>query len=486
MPDSTPDRVLPLFVVGSPRSGTTFVGELLNSHPCVYISNELRAIDFFRAVLDGPGLDRALLFHGQLRPEFLQHFRGAMASSLESFYLERALAKRTASKDIASASSNESAGAALSDSLPPRTTDLVWGDKTPGYADPVLSPGCMRLLTELVPNARIVHVVRRARGVIASLVAKGWESPLSAAHLWARITREARSWGTRLGTERFLELSHDDLCADPDHAAARLFGFLGLDLAPPVREFLRVQKTNPTAIAEPETPLTRLGTPGAEAVLAPNLDAALTTLVGPPGATIEESLERIAEAHAARVQAVGAHPRQTPAPPDSGRSSDGMPSDGLPAAPSSILAPESAAKLFRFPADIATIRGRLEIDITSFACLIDGQPIEGEPAARVTPGCLVQVALGFCSPLSIGEASLRFRVLDKDGVSVFYADSKESGRGPVHIAMGWPDVHFALRWPRLGAGVYWLCMGIFHAFGFRAQPRERWLDRFLGVREFSA
>jgi hypothetical protein len=42
----------PLFVVGSPRSGTTFLVRMLNQHPAIHITNETRIFVLLKDMID--------------------------------------------------------------------------------------------------------------------------------------------------------------------------------------------------------------------------------------------------------------------------------------------------------------------------------------------------------------------------------------------------------------------------------------------------
>ena len=42
----------PLFVIGSPRSGTTFFVQMLNCHPAIYITNETRIFVLLKDMIE--------------------------------------------------------------------------------------------------------------------------------------------------------------------------------------------------------------------------------------------------------------------------------------------------------------------------------------------------------------------------------------------------------------------------------------------------
>lgn len=48
-------RSFPLFIVGAPRSGTTFLCSVLNAHPHIQLTNECRVFALVKEMLDVGG-----------------------------------------------------------------------------------------------------------------------------------------------------------------------------------------------------------------------------------------------------------------------------------------------------------------------------------------------------------------------------------------------------------------------------------------------
>ena len=117
-PSPRPD---PLFVLGAPRSGTTFLQQVIDAHPEAFITDELRAVSWLvqeagklregRTVHGNP----YPLTHGRVFSEYLLHNAGRI---LVPFYLQQA---RRAGKPAI----------------------RYWGDKYPHYDEILhLLPGC--------------------------------------------------------------------------------------------------------------------------------------------------------------------------------------------------------------------------------------------------------------------------------------------------------------------------------------------------------
>ena len=108
-----------------------------------------------------------------------------------------------------------------------------WGDKTPLYMQH------LGLLERLFPDARYVHLIRDGRDAALSflsvprgLMTEGWGHPRDVrgfACQWASEIRAARSLGSRLGPDRYLELRYERLVAEPEAIVRRACAFAGLE-----------------------------------------------------------------------------------------------------------------------------------------------------------------------------------------------------------------------------------------------------------------
>jgi hypothetical protein len=197
--------IQPIFVVGVPRSGTTWIQRMLAMHPDAwglletYMFSRRRGLG---ALLDSapqspdgedmdlppPGLGRVL-------------DRGELVAEL------RALAVRWLTRD--------SDGARF----------VI--EKSPWHLSDI------DVIAEILPEARFVHVIRDGRDVAVSVVAarSSWsrvEQPSEGAtvrevaDLWADAMRQRETARTLLD-ERLLEVRFEDVKANPARECARLF-----------------------------------------------------------------------------------------------------------------------------------------------------------------------------------------------------------------------------------------------------------------------
>ena len=197
------------FIVGCPRSGTTWLQRLLLCHPKVHSGQETDLFDMFI----GPQLKswRSLLnYELSGRPVGLPcYFR-------EHEYL--AILRRY-----------------MLELLEPMIGNLKEGEifveKTPSHA--LFIPEIM----EMLPESRIIHILRDPRDVVASLLAasKSWgkhwapKDATSAAHMWVQHVQAVQKSSSALPKDKFYELRYEDLCASTEGVLNNLCQFLGLE-----------------------------------------------------------------------------------------------------------------------------------------------------------------------------------------------------------------------------------------------------------------
>jgi len=83
-----------------------------------------------------------------------------------------------------------------------------------------------RLISELYPDAGVIHVIRDGRDASLSMVRRGLSRSIAAAaEEWARCVRGGRE---AVGLDRYVEVHYEELLADPAAAVERLFDRLRL------------------------------------------------------------------------------------------------------------------------------------------------------------------------------------------------------------------------------------------------------------------
>jgi hypothetical protein len=178
-----------------------------------------------------------------------------------------------------------------------------WGDNSP--EEILYLPTIKRLL----PNALFVHIIRDGRAVALSLTKQGWIRPLpgddrllASGLYWDWITRKGRGYGKALAGD-YIEVSFEDLIADPRTTLSRLGRFLDHDL-----DYDRIRQNGIGAVSRPNTsfrresdqpsfdPVGRWKEAFSEAQL-----AAFEELVGPTLQELGYALKSEADMHSARA-----------------------------------------------------------------------------------------------------------------------------------------------------------------------------------------
>jgi len=198
----------PIFVVGCPRSGTALVRNLLRSHSRISFPPETHFIPQMYLACGDP---RSKVEARRLARRLLRLDK--LAEWDCDFELERIVAKSSYAGII-----DELFQAWLRKEGKER-----WGDKTPQNVFH------LRVLAEIFPKAKFVHILRDGRDVARSslLAPVGPENWYSAAQQWQRFVEAGRREGSRLPAGSYLELTYETLLVDTEATLRRLCDFLG-------------------------------------------------------------------------------------------------------------------------------------------------------------------------------------------------------------------------------------------------------------------
>jgi hypothetical protein len=232
----------PLFIVGSPRSGTTFLCSVLNAHPLIHLTNECRMFALLKDTLEF-GSRRPDLLDTACRDRFVAYSQRTLGAWVERFYRE----------ELA-------------------MTAPIWGDKHPPYADPTILSGragpverlprsgsCLRLIRAMLPHARFLHIHRDPGRVAHSLVRKHWIGSIDdGVRVWGQYATEILDFFEELPAHQHLTVAYRHLVEDGETTAARIGRFLGLADAAPISDFLSAQRREPTPFSEPVTDIADL------------------------------------------------------------------------------------------------------------------------------------------------------------------------------------------------------------------------------------
>lgn len=208
-PIGAPSKLV--FIVGSPRSGTTWLSRMLGDHPQVAaLDHELTLFPAYIAPLLSAWSKEAQRLERTQRPFGMPslftdgEFRAGLREVAARVYA-RVLARK------------------------PGATLIL--DKHPGYVHHLPA------IASLIPGCRCIHLVRDGRAAIASMLSAPdlmghmGDSVQAAASEWAMSTAMADRNGTLFG-DRFRTVRYEELETDTPAQLAELFGFLGIDNGP--------------------------------------------------------------------------------------------------------------------------------------------------------------------------------------------------------------------------------------------------------------
>ncbi len=184
----TDDQHRPIFVVGSPRSGTTLLRLILDSHPNISCGPETHFLMGLSTIVGR-------------RWELIERY------GFEKAYWYRKVAEFFDSfqKDYAEMRGKKR-----------------WADKTPYYTT------ILDFINELFPTSQFIHIIRDGYDVVASHRHRwGYKSAIRATAFWRRYVTLARDFGETISNDRYHELRYEDLVHTPEAVLRDLFEFLG-------------------------------------------------------------------------------------------------------------------------------------------------------------------------------------------------------------------------------------------------------------------
>lgn len=229
----------PVFIVGCPRSGTSYLYHLLlSAGGFAEFRTQMNVFDVLEPIYGDLSVPKrkAKMMHDWLQSKAFA-VSGLQAEAIKT----KVLSECRGTSDFLRIVMEEVARKQGVDR---------WIDSTPTNI-----PHLLRIKKDF-PDARIVHIIRDGRDVALSLDKKGWSRPLlwdrnkallAAGLYWEWIVRKGRKLGSMLEPD-YLELRYEDLVHDPAGTLQRLAVFLHHDL-----DYARIQRAG---IGSVKTPLT--------------------------------------------------------------------------------------------------------------------------------------------------------------------------------------------------------------------------------------
>lgn len=215
----------PFFIVGFPRSGTTLLRLMLNSHSRIAVPFES---DFI------PRYYRALDAYGDLGiARNMEHLLRDICD--ESFVRKGGLIPDPGQVLARNPRSYRELVCAVFDAFAASHGKIRWGDKDPDNLQE------MDVLWNLFPRCKFIHIVRDGRDVALSMRTLDWGSRNlpRVAQRWANQVALARRIGNVLGADHYLEVHFERLVRNPEQELRRICKFLGEEFEPGMLEYHR-------------------------------------------------------------------------------------------------------------------------------------------------------------------------------------------------------------------------------------------------------
>lgn len=208
----------PIFIGGVPRSGTTLLRVILDTHPRIFCGTELRAVNALASLWSS-----AEVHSGRTLAEAY----ALPAEAVRDIFVELILSFLRP---------------AWTASGKPRVAE-----KTPSNIS--VFPELRRLF----PHSPLVHVLRDVRDVVASRLERDRVSAGTSFDALATAGLRAREWAETMGIRRrmlavpdlncaYHEIRYEDLVGNPEGTLVSLFDFIGERFDPAVLAFHRVSR----------------------------------------------------------------------------------------------------------------------------------------------------------------------------------------------------------------------------------------------------
>jgi hypothetical protein len=229
----------PVFIVGCPRSGTSYLYHLLlSAGGFAEFRTQMNVFDVLEPIYGDFSIVKNKT---RMIDEWLRS---------KAFNLSGLQAEEIRAKVLSECQSG-------SDFLRIVMEEVAWKQGVDRWIDstPTNVPHLLRIKKDF-PDARIIHIIRDGRDVALSLDKRGWSRPLpwdrdrglmAAGLYWEWIVRKGRKLGSTLRPD-YLEVRYEDLVEQPAATLERLAVFLAHDL-----NYERIQRVSIGSVKAPLT-----------------------------------------------------------------------------------------------------------------------------------------------------------------------------------------------------------------------------------------
>lgn len=208
----------PLFIVGTPRSGTTLLSTLLDRHSKICIPPETQyftefcnkvsrsqADEWSKTELINAAVTNRRICDLELSNQEVYAFFSKYEKSLPNLLR------------------------AILEAYTERYGKVIAGEKSPKHIEHVFE------ILNAFPNAKIICIIRDGRDVVKSLLKVGWAEPGNPRRLglfcneWSDDAALTSRLQSTFGEEIFLTVKYEDILAEPEKNLEKICRFIGVD-----------------------------------------------------------------------------------------------------------------------------------------------------------------------------------------------------------------------------------------------------------------
>ena len=207
-----------IFIVGSGRSGTTLLRNILAEHMDIGVCPELK---FFDVILASRVKMFFLSWEKRTRM-IARRIVGKYKKSEDPLWSRFTFTEEEIHAEIQGARSYREIFVILLRKFSTKPTARIQVEKTP------TNVFFIKEIRRYFPDAKIINMVRDGREVAASAKKRNWsENSDELAIWWKEAVNAFKKWSK--GKDNFIEIKYEDLVQSPESVASSIFRFIGVN-----------------------------------------------------------------------------------------------------------------------------------------------------------------------------------------------------------------------------------------------------------------
>lgn len=216
----------PFFIFGCPRSGTSLLSVMLNSHPNIAVPYETHIFNRFYPHLK--------YYNYLQRPDDVKRIAADILASPTMKQLRPPLDLDEIGDPAKIHNFGELLDAMLS-AWAYKQKKCCWGEKTPHHVR------YWDTINSFFPSAKVIHIFRDGRDVALSLLRArfGPKTVYFSAQYWHSYVNLVESVKSRISQDRIIAVSYDDLLTYTEPTLKKVCDFLGEQYSPEMLEYYR-------------------------------------------------------------------------------------------------------------------------------------------------------------------------------------------------------------------------------------------------------